>query len=158
MANEKDWVDILTALLTPTIAVLGIGIAYLQWRLNDLKYNHELYDRRLAVYKTLRQLLKNSATADYDTVMIIFDSITESYFLFDEDISIYLEEIWDNTTKIAGLNESSKDDTYLYADEKSELRQWFYAQYEVSKQKFMPYLKIYKKENIFSKYIKNFLE
>jgi len=50
MANEKDWVDILTALLTPTVAILGVTIAYQQWRLNSKKFKHELYDRRLHIY------------------------------------------------------------------------------------------------------------
>ena len=68
--------------LTVIIALIALWIAYQQWRINDLRLRHELYDRRLNVYKSLRKLLNDAVNADYETVSIIFDSLTESYFLF----------------------------------------------------------------------------
>jgi hypothetical protein len=32
MATEKDWIDILQALMTPTVAIFGSYIAYQQWQ------------------------------------------------------------------------------------------------------------------------------
>ena len=46
----KDWVDYLTALLTPMIAIVGIGLGFLQWRINRLRLNHELFDKRWKIY------------------------------------------------------------------------------------------------------------
>ncbi len=33
----KDWIDVLTALLTPTIAIAGIWISFFQWKLSKIR-------------------------------------------------------------------------------------------------------------------------
>lgn len=43
---QKDWVDYFSALLTPMVAVFGICIAYRQWRTDEAKLRHELFERR----------------------------------------------------------------------------------------------------------------
>ncbi len=45
--NHKDYVDVLSALLTPFIAIITTYIAYQNYRNAKLKLRHELYDKRL---------------------------------------------------------------------------------------------------------------
>ncbi len=47
IGNEKHWVDILSALAVPTIGVLGVYIAWRQWRTSAYRYKLDLFDKRL---------------------------------------------------------------------------------------------------------------
>jgi len=42
--NGKDWVEYLSALLTPTIAILGSIIGFQLWRTNSKRLKHELFE------------------------------------------------------------------------------------------------------------------
>lgn len=44
--NIKDWIDILSALLTPVIAILTVTIAFFQWQTNEKKRKQDLFDMR----------------------------------------------------------------------------------------------------------------
>ena len=51
MSGEKDWVDIIAALLTPVVAGFGIWFAYQQWKINTARFNHELFDRKYVIFQ-----------------------------------------------------------------------------------------------------------
>jgi hypothetical protein len=53
----KPYVDLFAALLTPVIAIIATYIAYQQYRANQLKLRHELYDRRLLLYNAVAEFL-----------------------------------------------------------------------------------------------------
>jgi hypothetical protein len=50
----KSIIEGLSAGLTPLIAVVMTYIPYQQWRTNKSRLTHELYDRRLTVFKAVR--------------------------------------------------------------------------------------------------------
>jgi len=52
----KGWVDILSALLVPTIAIFGSLIGFQQWRTNTKRLKHELFDRRYEPLSTIIDL------------------------------------------------------------------------------------------------------
>jgi len=54
--NGKDWVDYLAALLTPTIAILGVYFARQQWKTNRRRLKNELFDRRYEYFIAVRNL------------------------------------------------------------------------------------------------------
>lgn len=139
--------------LASVIALLALYIAYRQWKNDSIRLKHELYDRRLKVYKDLRRLLNEVAGADYETVMVIFDAYTESHFLFDDDIPEYLETVWDKANKVASLNTQMQGGYDMsnpliaaeykgYEDAHVELIVWFHDQYDEAKNKFRKYLAI----------------
>lgn len=45
------WIVVLSALLTPTIAIFGVYIAWQQWRLGRNKLKHDLFERRFRLYE-----------------------------------------------------------------------------------------------------------
>ena len=51
----RDWVDYLQALLTPTIAALGIRIAWLQWRTDHQRLKLERFDNRFLMFEATRK-------------------------------------------------------------------------------------------------------
>ena len=48
----KEIIEILSASLAPITAIVALGIAYRQYRLEQLKFRRELYERRIAVWLT----------------------------------------------------------------------------------------------------------
>lgn len=48
-AGDASWIQIFKALLTPVVAILGVYIAYQQWRTNRTRLKHELFDRRYSM-------------------------------------------------------------------------------------------------------------
>lgn len=59
VAKGQDWIEVLSALLTPTIAAFAIWIAGLQWWTNRSRLKHELFDRRYNQYLVVRDFLRS---------------------------------------------------------------------------------------------------
>jgi len=57
-------VSVLSALLTPLIAIITTYIAYQQWQGNKLKLKMERYERRLRVYQEMVKMLKQCANGE----------------------------------------------------------------------------------------------
>ncbi|MDC2888975.1 hypothetical protein [Psychrosphaera algicola] len=94
MSCEKDWVDITSALLTPVIAIIGIGIAILQWRINRSRLRHELFEKRYAIYEAtllyLGQLIRTAKMDDVERVTFL-QNTKGAFVLFDDKIIKYLK-------------------------------------------------------------------
>lgn len=60
--NTKDWVDYMSALLTPVIAILGCFIAYRQWRTSEKERKQYLFDKRYDnLYVPILKCIENIA-------------------------------------------------------------------------------------------------
>ena len=96
MPCEKDWVDIMTALLTPTIAVLGSVIAILQWRINRFRLKHELFDKRYDIYTAamafLVSIIQNGKVKEEDRLHFLAGT-KGAKFLFPGKLNEYLDQI-----------------------------------------------------------------
>ncbi|MBV1899738.1 MAG: hypothetical protein KUG63_10290 [Cycloclasticus sp.] len=95
--NTHSWVDILSALLVPTIAVVGLYIAYQQFQINKQRLRHETYERRLMVYKTVQRYLSEiirDAKTDYDRALKFNSEASEAAFLFDASVQEKIDEIY----------------------------------------------------------------
>jgi hypothetical protein len=97
----KDYVDIFSALLTPLIAIITTYIAIQQYRSGRAKFRHELYDRRLAVFKAASTYLSIATSYPFgdntDEETKAFKEFVaanaESQFLFDREDWLYLGTI-----------------------------------------------------------------
>jgi hypothetical protein len=56
-APNPGWVDWLSAMLVPTIALFGVFIAWQQWRTNRARLKSELFDRRYAQFKVVTDFI-----------------------------------------------------------------------------------------------------
>lgn len=87
-----NWVNVLSALLTPVIAIFGSVIAYQQFITNRRRLKHELFDRRFKVYDIAKHFLTviyaNRTITDQEIYKFRIGT-RESRFLFDEDIEKY---------------------------------------------------------------------
>jgi len=86
--NAKDIIDFLSAALTPTIGGIVTYIAYQQMRINRARHRHELYERRLTVFKAVRSFLSDiirESKTDFQRVTQFYTDVGEADFLFGKD-------------------------------------------------------------------------
>ena len=57
ISSEKDWIDILQAFATPSIALAGAAIAWSNFLLQRNKRNDDMFDRRFKAYSDARDAL-----------------------------------------------------------------------------------------------------
>ncbi|QSV46275.1 hypothetical protein [Geobacter benzoatilyticus] len=89
-------IEIFKALLTPTIAVLGIYIAIQQYRLAKEKHRIEIYDRRMKIYTTVMEFVRNAKrnfTINEDNYYEFDKGIAEAEFLFGKEVVALLEDM-----------------------------------------------------------------
>jgi hypothetical protein len=91
-----DWVTILSALLTPTIAIAGGVIALLQWRTAEKKRKQELFDKRFAVFESARNLLQEvqlQGNPSHEALRAFAIGTSGAEFLFNDKVGRFLKEL-----------------------------------------------------------------
>ena len=150
MGNEPHWTAFLTALLTPTVAVLGSYIAYKQWRLGQDKLRLDLFDRRFRLYDATKTLLFDIATlAKVDDAQVLQHAslVGESKWLFGPEVTNRVEQLYAPARELQNLayelarTTAAEELLALYA-KRSELTTWFMQQYASLDQAFAPYLTV----------------
>lgn len=104
----QQLIDISIALMTPLIAVITVIIAWRQHKNDSVRLKYELYERRLAVYKGLKEYIYKVMQNGINTEIVEFAKFREeSYiagFLFDKRVRAYLEEIKDKSVEMWKLS------------------------------------------------------
>ena len=106
--NWRFVVEVFSALLTPTIAIVTAYIAVQQWRINRTQLNLNLYDRRLAIYKALEEFYDEIAIPGdirYPMVAKLRPSTAEARFLFPKEIENHLDTVHKKAFRAAQLRE-----------------------------------------------------
>ena len=90
------WVEVLQALLTPTIAIAGIGVGVLNYLLARRRRMDELFDRRYAFYQRVRRMWMSTgvgAPEDMDPEVYAEDLVPmaeEARLLFGKDVAQHI--------------------------------------------------------------------
>lgn len=89
------WLQVLTALLTPTVAI-GVGVvAFLQWRTAHQKVMLDLFDRRLALFynivDTVNPVVRHGGPRTENSAIKFGESIRDARYLFGSEVNDYLE-------------------------------------------------------------------
>lgn len=97
MAQDgRDWVDYLTALLTPVIVFFGLIIAFFQWKTNRNRLKHELFDRRYKQFEIVNDfigsILANGKVKEGE-VLRLLSGIRGMEFIFDKELFDHVKEI-----------------------------------------------------------------
>ncbi|TAN38604.1 MAG: hypothetical protein EPN25_13390 [Nitrospirae bacterium] len=149
MSTEKDYIDILSAMLTPTIAILGIYIAYQQWRTNKKRLQLDLFEKRYAIFINIKKFIANILTSGIveQGAEIQFLRDTKSVlFLFDENIANLTSEMYQKANKLNALEKTEKshvgDKLEKHFDKQEEIKEWFEQQLNNIDTIFMKFLKI----------------
>jgi hypothetical protein len=151
MTPNPHWTSYVSALTVPVIALIGAGIAFLQWRLAQNKLKLDLFDRRFKIYEGARELLRSvmtSGKAKDDEVFNFLVATREAKWLFDDSIAEYLEkEIYHKAVdlqtldaELVGVPVGEKRTKNVTAQRK--LKEELLAQFKVLDEKFTPYLRL----------------
>ena len=103
-----SWIDILAALLTPTIALIALYIAYQQYKINQQRLRHETYERRLRVYKAVQahlSIILRAGKTSYQECTLFYSEASEAAFLFDNSVMDKIDEIYRKSIDMVGLHE-----------------------------------------------------
>ena len=151
MSYDPHWTNYLTALLTPTVAVLGSVIAYRQWRTAQNKLKFELFDRRFSVYDASRNFLASimtSGKAKEEEVFKFLLATREAKWLLNNEVANYLEkELYHKAIDLQTLQDilvgiPVGEERSENVKKQAEIKKWFNAQYEVLDNKFSPFLEL----------------
>ncbi len=155
---DPIWTDVLAALLTPTVAALGLYIAYRQWQTNrdqartaKERLRHDLFDRRFAVYDAARVLIGSimaSGRVTNEDQMKFLAGTREAKWLFDDEIAKYFdEEMWSKAVDLEYLEKELEpippgEDRTRLVKRQREVKDWFRAQYKVLDSMMNRYLRL----------------
>ena len=106
--DGKDWVDYLSALLTPFLAIFAMFITYQQWNTNRRRLKNELFDRRYEYFIAIREFIKEilATNASHSESQYKFLRDTRGLrFVFDKDIDNFVhEKVWKPAMEVEAWN------------------------------------------------------
>ena len=147
--NQKDWIDILSALLTPAIAFFAIIVAGMQWRINHKRLKSEYFDRRIAVYETIAGYISDILTSGVikDNVETKFLRDTRNVlFLFGSDIKTFVDEIYKKSTDLHALQAMERNlsggNLEDNLNKQSEIKHWFSKELSSLQERFKKHLSL----------------
>ena len=100
---DSSRVDILSALLVPCITIIGAIIAFQQYQINRQRLRHELYERRLVVYRAIQKYLSEitrEGKTTYERVSQFYAEASEAFFLFDDSVQLSIDEIYNKSVRM----------------------------------------------------------
>jgi hypothetical protein len=145
------WVPVLSALLTPTIAVAAVLIAWQQWITNRNKLKLELFDRRYAYYEAAGELIGRILTSGKATDEVTFEFLMKTRgarFIVGENIAKYFDdELYSRAIELNTLDAELEgvgvgETRTKNVQKQSEIKKWFNAQHKVLDQYFSPLLNL----------------
>lgn len=150
--SVKQILDCFAAALAPITAVATIYIASRQYHLEKLKEKRELYEKRLAIFKSTTGLLAHilrHASVDDATLYKFVGDINESENLLGKDVRDYLWSLYLKGIELQELREKLYESNLPDGEErtsvalaKRDLLVWYGNQFEVAREKFAKYLSL----------------
>jgi hypothetical protein len=149
--NQNNWVDILSALLVPTIAIFGSLIAFLQWRINRARLKNELFDRRYQQFTVIKEFLgsiMSSGKVNRDEEHKYLVGTRGIRFIFDKKIADYIEQkIWHLAVELETLDAELEgvpvgDERTKNVHRQADIKKQLYQEFENLEELFSPYLQL----------------
>ena len=149
--NSKDWVDYLSALLVPTIAIFGSIIAWQQWCTNSKRLRHELFDRRYEQFTVVRDFLGSIMASGKSKPVEQFKYLAGTRgvrFIFDKEIAEYIDErIWRLAIDLECLDSELEgvpvgEERSTNVKRQSEIKKQLHKELNSLEEKFAKYLQL----------------
>jgi hypothetical protein len=147
----ERWIKILSALLTPLIAIIAVYIAYQQSHTAKMKLKSDLFDRRLVIYNSLMDLITSALggmKVSNEELYRFSQNMNNGYYLFGREIFLYLDEVrrkvillGTHTDQLNSPQTRDKERTKII-QERLEVFSWISDQYELSRKKFEDHLSL----------------
>jgi hypothetical protein len=153
------WLDIIFKLAPAFVALVvgsfGTYIAFNQYRTNRDKLRLDLFEKRLEAYEKLQEYfncLFRDAHVDDKMISILAEARYKSLFLFGNEITEHINEVWHKAikmrylnVKLHGLHRSGGlpigEERNKVCEEESSILQWNIDQQNDSLKRYAKYLK-----------------
>jgi len=142
-------IDVLSGLLTPIIAVLAAYIAWQQWRTNNLRLKHELFNRRYELYEAITFFISGiltRGTVQPNSETQFLRDTKSVVFLFDKHLQEFIQEIYHKAVEFYALramqnsNTLSRDALVDNVQQQRKINDWFSEQLSSCTVRFSPFL------------------
>lgn len=141
---EKDWIDIVAAVSIPVIAIIAAYIAWQQWKVNERRLKHELFDRNFLVYEAILEFIGSivrSGEAKDENLYNFNKKTKAAKFLLGEDISEFINKIYNKAIDLQTLDAELEglpvgDERSRIVRERGEIKKWIYHQFGELDEKF----------------------
>lgn len=145
-----NWITaLLSALFTPIVAILGAWIAWAQWKINQKRLQHELFDRRIKLYQIVAAYIANAislGTVEKGEEYQFLRNTKHSIFIFNKEISDYVDQVYKKSIDLQFLSNRQNQLQGKALEEVSEKRQnvfkWFSDELNNLPKKFETFLKL----------------
>jgi hypothetical protein len=150
------WVQYVKAFSLLFIAFVGAWIAFRQMQIAAMRLDHDLYDRRYAVFNATRKMLAefvshaNVTTEDLRAFLL---GTGDAVFLFDDRIAEYLQEMRRRASSVASINIALE--ALPVGEQRSKAVQvsmghvqWLIEQLDGLSDKFKPYLRLSRRQRL----------
>ena len=131
------------------IGCLQYRVSKRQQKIAEEKFNLDMFDKRFKVFDATRTFflkIIESGNINLQEIREFRVSTIDAVFLFDDEISKYLEEVIRKALKLQkiilkckGLHAGTK--RLILCKEQEEIVEWFHSQYLKLQNAFSPYLK-----------------
>ena len=147
-------VEIFSALLTPTIAIVTTYIAIQQWRGEKSRHNLNSYDKRIKAYEEVVRYLtvvQQEANVEIADIVRLRIETAQTEFLFGNEVPAYIRELVAHGATLHAAKSEYRDITqpippgYDHKDVCDRMHAelvWFNSQDDLVIQKFSDYLRI----------------
>ncbi|EJG1923209.1 hypothetical protein [Vibrio parahaemolyticus] len=143
LEQMKPLIELSTILTPPLIGLLGLYIAYQQYRTNRMALKKDLFDRRYAVFECVNEFIsvvvkwKGTGIEHREHFLAGTKGVE---FLFDKKIKEYVDEIWERSLSNCGYIGDWAFPTE--SSDSSEEYKWFICQKKNINNKFKKYISL----------------
>lgn len=143
-----EYVEILSAGLTPVIAIVTTIVMVQQYRLDKRNSRYQLFKHRHAIFEAIMFFISSivrDAEVDMNLLSKFMIETRDSSVFFDDDISDYINILYKKAIRLQlcgkKLNQLPVgDERNKFADEDYEIVTFFSEQSSICKKKFSKYL------------------
>jgi len=148
------WVQALQALAVPVIAAVGAWVAVQQIVIARVKLQHDLYDRRYAVFDAVRAFVNEAISNQIvspETFRMFALKTADAEFLFDNGLAAYLREMREHASKAQAIYITMQqmepgDQKAAASRAASEHTMWLINQIDGLSARFLPFLMLQKRK------------
>ena len=147
--TDCNWLTVLSGLLTPVVALLGLYIALRQWFTSRSKLKLDLFDRRLVIYDAVRSYIAGVMTSGKTSQELEFAFMSDTRgarWLFGVEIVEYIDKtLWPKICQLGCLQAELDDmergeERNRLINAQSDLKIWLSDQLKVIDDMFARYI------------------
>ena len=148
-----NFIEIVSALLVPLIAIITTYIAVQQYRLEKARLKFELFEKRYMVFRTIMETIgtvTRKGRVTQEELSTFAATTRQGFFLFGDDVNFHVDQIYDKCNRLDYVFNRLADQGLRGGEERnrldhenSEIFNWFQEQINVTKTLFARYLQIW---------------